>query len=250
MLVRDPALSGARDRWGAAGADTGEGSILLVALVADHLIRRRPLPTWRILIAPAGILALHYTFNRLYYGAFEPATADAKIWQGRSGLWDGELFLDARGYMQSWFFEDKSWLWQGFAALAVVGVLVRIRRALPIVAFAIGYSAFFYLLHIPDYFWYYAPLMFLYFCYAGMGLTDVASLFGRGMATAKAARLTQIGAAVLVGVVLTGFALHNRPRPGTGPTGMRGQRSGWRTTCPRTRRSRPTRSAPSATTRA
>lgn len=195
----------------------GEGAILLLALLADHLIRRRPLPSWRILIAPAVILALHYTFNRLYYGQFEPATADAKIWQGRSGLWDDELFLDARGYMQSWFFEDKSWLWQGFAALAVVGVLVRIRRALPLVAFAAGYSAFFYFLHIPDYFWYYAPLLFLYFCYAGMGLTDVASLFGRSMANAKAARLTQIGAAMLVGAMLTAFALGNRPPLGTGP---------------------------------
>ncbi|MEY9928845.1 arabinofuranosyltransferase [Catenulispora sp. GP43] len=195
----------------------GEGSILLVMLVADHLIRRRPLPSWRILIAPALILLTHYTFNWLYYGTFEPATAHAKIWQGQSGLWDDEQFLDARRYMQSWFFEDKSWLWQGLAALAIVGVLVRIRQTLPILAFAVGYSSFFYFLHIPDYFWYYAPLLFLYFCYAGLGITDVASLFGRGLAGARAAGSTQVGAAMAIGTLVTGLALLNLPAQGGGP---------------------------------
>lgn len=129
----------------------------------------------------------------------------------------GALAVAAVIVMNSWRYRhvavDDSLIYD----LAVVGVLVRIRRALPSVAFAAGYSAFFYLLQIPDYFWYYAPLMFLYFCYAGMGLTDVASLFGRGLANAETARLTQAGAALLVGVVLTGFALQNRPVLGTGP---------------------------------
>lgn len=148
-----------------------EGVFLLLALLLEHVLAKRPWPGWRVLLLPVVLLAVHYLFNRYYYGAFVPETASAKIWQGKSGLW-GEawpLFLRTPA-MLDMAFSGKQALLVLLGLAGAAGIVLRWRALRPALLFALGYTAFFCVLNIPAYHWYYAPL-FLLFCWsAGIGV--------------------------------------------------------------------------------
>jgi arabinofuranosyltransferase len=176
-----------------------EGGLLLVCLLAEHLIQRRKLPSWRILIAPALILAAHYTFNRVYYGTWVPDTGSAKIWQGESGLWgSGHLIFFNVGYLRSWVFFNQTWLWLLIGALALAGLVLEFRRTRPFILFAILYTAFYGILNIPDYHWYYAPLFLTLFAYAGLGVFHVGRLTALAAREQRSRPLVQTVAALTV----------------------------------------------------
>ena len=156
----------------------GEGVFLLAALGLAHLVERRRWPSWRILIAPAIILALHYSFNRYYYGAFIPETGSAKIWQGQSGLWGTEkpLFVYA-DYLLDWTFLGHLWFFLLMVGLAGFGLLSTLRRSWYILLFAGMYAAFYCVLNIPNYHWYYSALYLTLTWYAGIGLVTLCTRF-------------------------------------------------------------------------
>jgi len=188
----------------------GEGALLLVVLGIEHLIQRRKLPSWKVLIAPALILAAHYSFNRIYYGAFEPATASAKVWQGQSGLWgtDKPLYLHA-SYLEGLAFMSRAWFVGLIVGLAIIGVLSNLRRARPVLLFAIALTGFYCVINIPSYHWYYAPLMFVLFCYAGVGvaaLGKAASLLVRESGGRIGRVAVQAAVAAVCCVAVAGYA--------------------------------------------
>jgi hypothetical protein len=150
-----------------------EDGLLLVALAIEHLIKRRAWPSWKVLIAPACLLAAHLTFERLYYGEFLPSTDMAKVYQGESGLWGTTkpIFLNI-AYFPDFAFFSQHWLWVSLAVLSVLGLVVRWRELRPLLIFSVFYLAFFCILNIPDYHWYFAPLFLV--AYVGVGCGVVA----------------------------------------------------------------------------
>lgn len=144
-----------------------EGVFLLLALLLEHWLARRPWPSLRVLLLPALLLLAHYLFNRYYYGAFVPETASAKIWQGKSGLWGEEwpLFLHAPAILDM-AFSGKYWLLGGLGLACAASIALLWRALRPALVFALAYTAFFCVLNIPAYHWYYAPL-FMLFCWSG-----------------------------------------------------------------------------------
>lgn len=191
-----------------------EDGLLLVALAAEHLIKRRPLPSWRVLIAPAIILAAHFTFQRVYYGAFFPSTDMAKVWQGESGLWGTEkpIFLNV-SYFPDMLFYGERWLWVSVLLLAVVGCVARWRKLRPLLLFCALYLGFFCVLNLPNYHWYYAPLFLGGFVCVGCGIetlghgaAKLAALAARPAWRTRLAGATGVATAMVFLVAGTGQA--------------------------------------------
>lgn len=157
-----------------------EGVFLPLALIVDHLLSKRPIPSLKILIAPALILCAHYIFNRVYFGSFLPATGSAKIWQGQSGLWgdDYPLFLHA-SYFYQVAFGEKPWLLGGIVLTAITGILAELRKSRAVILFFVFYLLFFSLLNIPNYGWYYAPYFLLVPYFSALGIVVIANFFIR-----------------------------------------------------------------------
>jgi len=175
-----------------------EGIFLLIALLFEHVLTKRKLPTWRILPLPALILVAHYTFNKYYFGEFLPQTGWAKIWQGQSGLWGDKhpLFLHA-AYLHYWFFGGKWWLLLGMISTASVGAFAQARKNRPIIVFLFLYLLFFCLLDIPNYNWYYAPFFLFLPYFSGIGLLATwRRLVERNAAVSKSVAVPVLGSLI------------------------------------------------------
>jgi len=182
----------------------GEGLLLVLTLAAVHLARGRPLPRLLDFIAPSLLLGGHTLFNKLYYGSFLPHTLTAKVQHGRSGLWGDELNFLHVEYQLDWFFVGSLVPLGVFVALVVLGIRRLGRRELNVVVliFLTALAAFYLVLNVLIYHWYYAP-MYLFGCmYAGLGLASLYSLAERApwVPLARLARtaVVALGAGVLV----------------------------------------------------
>lgn len=145
-----------------------EGAALLLPL-AFVLARKRRWPP-AITFLPALLIAAFYLgLNHHWYGSFFPASANAKIGQGRSELW---------GRWPTSFFHTAYQLKPEFLPTVYVVVLVAIlavpgflkmkratwsRIALPFLGILL---AFYILFNIPGYKWYYAPFICFAMVYA------------------------------------------------------------------------------------
>lgn len=150
-----------------------EGVFLVLALAIEHFRQRRPFPEWRYFIIPALLFILFYGFNWLYFGHFLAETGSAKIDQGRSGLWgEWPIFIRESGYLLDWYISGKLWLLLLWLTAIGAGILRLGWHSLNIISlsFLLLYGAFFVLLNIPNYHWYYAPYFMFGFFYAGLGL--------------------------------------------------------------------------------
>jgi len=152
-----------------------EGIFLILALAVEHFRQRRCFPALKYFIIPFSIIAAAYIFNYFYYGKFLPDTGMAKIYQGQSGLWGSFIqkslpfFPD---YHIGWFFAKNHWLLYLVFASAAVGVVALGFASLNIIliVFLLGYSAFYVLLYIPAYHWYYGPYYIIVLFYSAFGL--------------------------------------------------------------------------------
>jgi len=150
-----------------------EGALLILAMAIEHFRLRRPFPKLKYFIIPILLLAANYSFYKLYYGAFLPATASAKIQQGASGFW-GEwphAFLTIK--YQLYFFMNNKILAYSLMILPFFGILKLGLKSINviIVLFLVFYSTFFLYYNIPNYHWYYAPY-YLFACfYTVIGLS-------------------------------------------------------------------------------
>jgi arabinofuranosyltransferase len=144
-----------------------ESGALLLPL-AIVLYRRKRWPSAASFL-PAGLIALLYlALNRYWYGAFLPASAGAKLGQGRSGYWGHWPFAFFHtAYQLKPEFLPTFYILIFVALFSIPGVL-RFSRSgksafnplvLPFLAILL---AFYLLFNIPGYKWYYAP----FFCFA------------------------------------------------------------------------------------
>ncbi|MGB2680499.1 MAG: hypothetical protein WBE39_04220 [Candidatus Competibacter sp.] len=160
-----------------------ESIFLIVAFLIGYFIKYRTFPAYRNFIVPLILIATNLIFNKLYYGSYLPATGNAKIWQGRSGLWgDGWVFLNA-GYLLAWAFGSNRFYFLTVFGFSVIGFLKTIttfeHREVHwiILFFLFGYSLFFIFLNIPNYHWYYAPYFIFTLLYCTKGLFFIPELF-------------------------------------------------------------------------
>jgi len=162
-----------------------EGVFLVVVLLVGYLLRHRRLPTYKYFIVPLCLVSANLIFNRLYYGAYLPATGSAKIWQGQSGLWgEGWLFLQV-GYLFGWVFSSSYLYLFTVTILSLLGFINSIwipgNREIHCIAaaFLVGYSCFFIFLNIPNYHWYYAPYFMFALVYCTEGILFLANRLSR-----------------------------------------------------------------------
>ena len=160
----------------------GESVILVMILITFYYHEERKLPPLRVFVAPAVILIANSIFNSFYYGSILPHTLTAKIAQGKSGLWSSSFsdywpnFIRLRYHFQH-SFNDNVIQVAMLLSLAIAGVVAfrASRTTLILLLFIIGYTAFFLLLGIPHYFWYYSVYYLAGYVFAVLGL---GSLYG------------------------------------------------------------------------
>ncbi|MDX1491647.1 MAG: hypothetical protein R3332_10190 [Pseudohongiellaceae bacterium] len=139
-----------------------EGVFLALVLGLDYVFRHKSLPDWRLVILSAVIFVSPILFNWLYYGVAFPATANAKIAQGSSGLWgESWIFLNVH-YFKGVFFSGSAFAIYLLVAASAAGFLLSIRYSLArlVLAFLVLLLGFYLLLNIPNYHWYDAPFVF------------------------------------------------------------------------------------------
>ncbi|AXF07067.1 hypothetical protein CUJ91_03450 [Paraburkholderia graminis] len=152
-----------------------EGVFLGAVLVGDYVLRTKKPPHAKYFIAPAILLAGNFLFNYYYYGAFLPATGNAKIGQGKSGFWgEGLIFLHVQ-YMKDAFLGGSFKLLSFMVPVGLLGMLTSLRKMS--VRLVLGYlillGAFYVFLHIPNYHWYYAPFYFFWLLFVSVGAWKV-----------------------------------------------------------------------------
>lgn len=150
----------------------GEGVFLILAMAIEHFRQKRPFPNLSYFILPFLILAASYLFNKYYYGEFLPATAGAKIDQGKSGLWGESLVFGNIEYQFGLIFGLNKLLLVSFIILSVLGILSLKLKSINVISicFLSFYTLFFLILNIPNYHWYYAPYYVFGFFYTSIGI--------------------------------------------------------------------------------
>ncbi|MBL0011440.1 MAG: hypothetical protein IPP22_11530 [Nitrosomonas sp.] len=140
-----------------------EGVFLAAPMVIDYLIRYKKIPGLKITVIGLVIFLAPFIFNFFYYGDFLPATANAKIGQGKSGYWGKDwIFFDVK-YLYSSVFSGKKYVAASLLTISIYGAFVVLKEKIAIISIAfIGLLLAFYGgLNIPNYHWYYAPFFFL-----------------------------------------------------------------------------------------
>jgi len=125
--------------------------------------RRNRWPRWVAFLPAFAVIAVYLAANHHLYGSMMPASSSAKIGQGKSGFWGkwprAFLYgyrLDPIGRPAFWAFIPQM--------LAIPLALRRLRGTTwnaAVVPFFIILFSFYVLLNIPNYGWYYAPLILL-----------------------------------------------------------------------------------------
>ncbi|MFN7976381.1 MAG: hypothetical protein U0166_29285 [Acidobacteriota bacterium] len=193
-------------------AITRTDGILLAAILAAVALRKRDRPLVAA-FAPFALIALAwYGFAWAYFGSPAPVTLAAKIAQRRSGLWgEGPIFLrGALRWLGAIGAESRLLLYVpvvrrwaigrylpffGVVPLLAAWGLVRGPRSLRLLALHAGLvTAAYGALNVPDYHWYYAPLVFALLVLAAAG---IASLPSSGTALLLAVLLAIAGFAPL-----------------------------------------------------
>lgn len=160
----------------------GETLFLITTLMIFHFVMKRKFPDWKIFIAPLMMLAGNYLFNYFYYGSFLPNTMSAKIHQGDSGLWRSWPFLRFRHLLfdpTGRFFPEKieEIIFVMFVATGIYGLaanFAKSRLLQVLFVFAIKYTAFYVILNVPSYKWYYAIYFLMGSIFVVYGLRSLA----------------------------------------------------------------------------
>jgi hypothetical protein len=162
-----------------------EGVFLAVVMALDYLIKNRRLPNIKILAFSIVIVLLPFIFNYFYYGELLPATASAKIGQGKSGLWDECCgFLHNAYLLIDTFFSDNKISVLFFLISSAYGVYISLKDRMTVVIlfFLVVLLCFYVGLNIPGYHWYYAPFVYLLLIFACHGIWSLsANLLSKGL---------------------------------------------------------------------
>ena len=151
----------------------GEGAILALLLVVHYMLTRRRLP-WPLLVAGALTVLPWLVYSLMTFGSFLPSTLEAKIIQGRSGLWRHGYFMrDLYQYVKMVGFDGQRVCLALLACLGAVGAWGAWRRERTwllllgwVFLYLMGYQA----LGVPMYHWYVAPLALAMSVSAALGV--------------------------------------------------------------------------------
>jgi arabinofuranosyltransferase len=161
-----------------------EGIFLALPLAVDFFSKKRRLPNWLVISVALSVFVAPYLFNYFYYGDFLAVTGNAKVGQGKSGLWGkGWIFFNT-GYLADWAFSGKQYVEVGLIFVAIYGAFLnRKDRVAALVFVFIGLLLAFYGgLNIPNYHWYYAPFFYFGLLFAFAAVEYVAvKLFYRAV---------------------------------------------------------------------
>lgn len=152
--------------------------VLLVGAVGLVLLFRLRRVLWRAAAVFAGVLGISALMLWAATGSPLPDTLDAKIAQGRSGLWSGL----ASGWIMA---ANSAGLWPWLIALfvlagigAIAGLARERTRELAAVLLAWGglhLLAYIVAFNVPDYYWYYANVLFCLALLAGIGADAITA---------------------------------------------------------------------------
>lgn len=150
-----------------------EGIFLAIPITVAYLFKNRRIPDLRLLLLAVIIFIIPFVFNYFYYGDFLPATGNAKIGQGKSGLWGEKwIFLHVR-YLLDGFFSGSHFAFIVFSSFAFYGVFSLLREKVLSCVVAIIFTllllGFYVGLNIPNYHWYYAPFFYFMLIFACHG---------------------------------------------------------------------------------
>ena len=138
-----------------------EGGALLMAL-GVVLYRRRRWPSFHAYLPALLLVAVYLALNHHWYGSFLPASANAKIGQGRSELWGRwPLSFYKTAYQLKPEFLPTLFVVILVTVLAPFGVYKLRQTSIPhlLLPFLILLLGFYTLCNIPGYKWYYAPFI-------------------------------------------------------------------------------------------
>lgn len=143
----------------------------MIPVAAWMCYRRDRWPAPSGFVLPAVVVAAYLGLNHHLYGAFLPASSIAKIAQGRSGFWGKWPRAFLYGYRLGP--DGRPAFWALLPMLAMLPFAWRRMRgtvwqqtAIPFFAILV---AFYVLMNIPNYNWYYVPLTMLVAMYAVAG---------------------------------------------------------------------------------
>ncbi len=177
-------------------ATRGEGIFLALPMAFDYLLRHRRLPDLRLCVIGALIFITPFLISRFYYGAFLPATGDAKIGQGQSGFWGaGWIFFNVE-ILLGYNFHHSLYPPILLSVMAVCGAYLGFRQPVTKISlvFVCLLLAFYAGLNIPNYHWYYAPFFFFAVVFACFWIVQVVAKLWT--------QVTQPGARVALGFIL------------------------------------------------
>jgi arabinofuranosyltransferase len=161
-----------------------DGVLLAAVLLLHFAITRRRLP-W-VPMGAAALVALPWlAFSWYTFGSPWPNTLGAKLAQGASGWWTEGFARGGLGWFRG-YLGQSFWFWMlpPLALAGLVGIALTARRHLLLVIWAGAYYLAYSLLRVPNYHWYYGPVMLvLLFLAACWPL-----LFGRGRRPAPVLR--------------------------------------------------------------
>jgi arabinofuranosyltransferase len=158
-------------------ATRSEGVFLAVPMTLDYLARRKRIPRPMPVLLGLAIFLTPFLVNYVYYGAILPATASAKLLQGKSGYWnDGSSFFDIGPLLDSTFSGSRLAV-AALLALSIYGAftLRKNRVALLAIVFSVLLLAFYRGFNLPSYHWYYAPFFLLLLVFSCAGLEAIAT---------------------------------------------------------------------------
>jgi len=148
---------------------------IMALLVCWEFHRRRSWPAWQAWLPAAAIGAGYLLLNRAMYGTVLPNSATAKIGQGLSGAlgpWPTAFITMARqidrDFKPTFYFVLAVVVLTWFGFKRFRGTAVN-RIAAPFCGLLL---AFYVLLNIPGYRWYFAPFIFFALIYAAKGLPE------------------------------------------------------------------------------
>lgn len=160
-------FDGAAILAGLATLTRGDGVLIAGLLTGLLVVRKRAIP-WRFGFLFGMVTVPWFLFSWFYFGSPFPVTLAVKQAQARMAISDSfleGLFRLLRGYAR----QPLYWPHITLLGIGVGYGSVRRREWLLLAAWAVLYVTGYTLLGVSRYFWYYAPLMPVFFAFVGLG---------------------------------------------------------------------------------
>jgi hypothetical protein len=194
-------------------------SVLLLAPVALVLAGRGRRPPWRAAGVGAAVIAAWCAFALVTMGHVVPETLAAKVAQARSGYWGPMVHLVTFWVAELDRLDLLPWA-VPVAALAAGGTVAGLRsaRSRDLVACLVAFgglylAAYEWVLDVPGYPWYYAPLVYAAVVLAGIGVDALAVELIRPDGRRRELA-TVVAMALLAGVALVRYPASASAFPG------------------------------------